>query len=132
VELFFGETLNGLGARQNCLDFPAESEGKIFVVWEMLEMHCAIVTERRCGAENLGSGRASRAGFGASPKRTFRETTAVHVSAPEKVRDGEGAITSTRGRVRSPDNKIASRSRTSAGFENPRAAVKMRTCVVGL
>jgi hypothetical protein len=55
--------------------------------------------------ENLGSARASRAGFGASPKRSFRETIGVHFYCAEEVRDGEGAIASTRGRVRSPDSK---------------------------
>ncbi|MEY2557467.1 MAG: excinuclease subunit [Verrucomicrobiota bacterium] len=45
--------------------------------------------------ESLGSGRASRAGFGASPKAIFR-----------KVRDGEGAIAGTRGAC-APPTKIS-------------------------
>jgi 5-methyltetrahydrofolate--homocysteine methyltransferase len=46
---------------------------------------------------DLGSARASRAGFGASPKRSF----------PEEVRDGGGAIASTRGAC-APQNKSIS------------------------
>jgi L-seryl-tRNA(Ser) seleniumtransferase len=41
----------------------------------------------------VGSARASRAGFGASPKQAFR----ICDVPAKKVRDGEGAITSTRG-----------------------------------
>jgi hypothetical protein len=45
----------------------------------------------------LGSARASRAHCGASPQCSGRG----------KVRDGEGAIASTRGRARSPEPEIA-------------------------
>jgi hypothetical protein len=45
------------------------------------------------GLATLGSARASRAHFGAFAEMLFKR----------KVRDGEGAIANTRGRVRSPD-----------------------------
>jgi hypothetical protein len=48
----------------------------------------------------LGSARASRAGFGASPKQ----------SSPEKVHDGEGAIVSTRG-ARAPQRNADAAAR---------------------
>ena len=57
------------------------------------------VNDRKSSA--LGSARASRACFGASPKRTL--STVNPAAKEEEVRDDEGVIASTRGRVRSPD-----------------------------
>jgi hypothetical protein len=49
---------------------------------------------------SLGSARVSRAGFGVSPKRTFRGQTLIG----QKVRDGEDATASTRD-ARATQNK---------------------------
>src|SRR5687767_10152457 len=60
----FVETPNGLGPKDDCLNLSAERKvkfcwaGKVGQAWQ----------------EDPGSARASRAGFGASPKQTFRET----------------------------------------------------------
>ena len=46
-------------------------------------------------SDSLGSARASRARFGASPKQILRSLVSFHTG--NQVRDGEGAIASTRG-----------------------------------
>ena len=65
------------------------------VTAKVLEDVLKLVAElRKHGALNPGSARASRAGFGASPKQSCALSSGFET---EKVRDREGAIASTRG-----------------------------------
>jgi hypothetical protein len=52
----------------------------------------------------LGSARASRAGFGTLAETNFVAEREGQSQEREKVRDGEGAITSTRG-ARAPQSR---------------------------
>jgi hypothetical protein len=64
----------------------------------------------------LGSARAPRAGFGALAE-TNLAGWGVPTGLGEKVRDDEGVIASTRGRVRSPKCELApNRYYTSDGY----------------
>jgi hypothetical protein len=49
VAFFSWRRLNGLGAKENCLNLSAETEVKIWLCGKCSALHSALVTERRCG-----------------------------------------------------------------------------------